>query len=82
MTGLLHVIVAVIGVVLLIGSGYVVGYRYGRLNGAEEAVERLSRIDPPKRRPGTPTNVDAPPSEPRSPRWRTGQFKSGPPYQM
>ncbi len=42
-------------------------------------ADRMERIDPPSRTAGLPTNLDAPASDARVPRWRNGQFKSGPP---
>jgi hypothetical protein len=55
----------------------VIAYRLGRRHGrdaAEEAQERLLRLEPPDRTPGLPTNTEADPSTPREVRWRSGRF--------
>ena len=58
---------------LTIGIGYWLGIRHERERVAEEA-ERMSRIDPPNRRPGLPTNLDAEPSVVHDPRIRRAHW--------
>lgn len=55
--------------------GYRTGVRWEARRQAEER-ERMSRIEPPERTPGQPTNLDAPPSVVRSPRIRGSRWGS------
>lgn len=73
---LLVTIAIVAGIGLVFAGGYVAGAHNGRI-AAEEAHERLLRIDPPRRTLGAPANLDAPPSTTTRPRWASGRFKTG-----
>jgi hypothetical protein len=71
---------AILIVVALVGT-YVAGYAHGQHVAEGKALaeqERLRRLEPPRRSPGTPANTEAEPSEIRQPRWRNGQFREGP----
>lgn len=77
MVDLIVTIVIVAGIALVFTGGYVAGRHNGRIE-AEEAADRLLRIDPPNRTLGAPTNLGAQPSATTRPRWSSGRFKSGP----
>lgn len=74
----LETFVLFVAMCLVFGSGVRMGYMWGRQD-AEEAADRMLRIDPPNRTPGLPTNASEPTSDLRRPRWRSGQFKAAPP---
>ena len=63
----------IVGALVLAWLAYRAGQGGGRRQ-AEEAQERLLRLDPPDRTSGLPTNLGVEPSRPRTPRWRSGRF--------
>lgn len=52
------------------GAGYWLGYRQGVEAATADWSERMTRLEPPPRSAGQPTNVDGPPSRVSSPRIR------------
>lgn len=67
------ILAAVIG----LAAGLLIGWWGGRNDGlrlARVEQERMTRLAPPNRTPGLPTNTTGPPSEVRNTRWRNGQF--------
>lgn len=50
--------------------GYLIGFRRGRAQAAQDYADTLEHIQPSSRTPGQPTNIEGRPARVTSPRWR------------